>query len=174
MNLATDLLVIFLLRTVDVGIGTVRIVLLGRGKRGLAATLGFVESLIWVIAASRVLSAMDDPWRMVAFASGFAAGTYVGSWVEQWLAIGQSLVRVVAPIATDPVAPVLKEGGFPATIFHGEGHEGEVRLTLSVVPRRKVPEVVALVREANPDAFVTEDQTSSLDTTTRRNRDVRE
>ena len=173
MGIALDLLFIFFLRTVDVGVGTVRIVLLGRGKRGPAAALGFVESLIWVVAASRVLAALDDPWRMVAFAAGFAAGTYLGSWVEQWLAIGQSLIRVVAPITTDPVAPLLRSNGFPATIFTGEGQGGDVRLTISVVPRKEVPQVLQLVQAANPRAFVTEDQTSSINLLRRHNRDVR-
>jgi uncharacterized protein YebE (UPF0316 family) len=173
MDLALDLLFIFLLRTLDVGLGTVRIVLLGRGKRGTAAALGFLEAMIWVIAASRVLSALDDPWRMVAFAAGFAAGTYLGSWVEQWLAIGQSLIRVVAPVISDPVAPLLRSRGIPATTFNGEGQEGEVTLTLSVVSRKKVPQVVELVHSANPEAFVTEDQTASIDLPSRHNRDVR-
>lgn len=173
MNLVFDLLFIFVLRTIDVGVGTVRIVLLGRGKRRTAALLGFFESLIWVLAASRVLSTLDDPWRMVAFAAGFAAGTYLGSLVEQWLAIGQSLIRVVAPTSTDPVAPLLHANGFPATIFTGQGYEGTVRLTLAVVPRKQVPHVIELVQTANPEAFVTEDQTSSIELASRHNRDVR-
>ncbi len=173
MSLAFDLVLIFVLRAIDVGLATVRIVLLGRGKRGTASMLGFVESLIWVLAASRVLAALDDPWRMVAFAAGFATGTYVGSMVEQWLAIGQSLIRVVAPTSSDPVAPVLRANGFPATIFSGEGSEGDVRLTLAVVPRRQVPEVIDLVHTVNPVAFVTEDQTSSIDLAARHDRDVR-
>ena len=173
MHIALDLLVIFALRAIDVGIATVRIVLLGRGKRTMAAGLGFVESLIWVVAVSRVLSGLDDPWRMVAFAAGFAAGTYVGSLVEEWLAIGQSLVRVVAPIETDQIAPLLREKGFGATVFNGDGMEGEVRLTLAVVPRRKVTEVTKLIERANPDAFVTIDQTASIDVSARHERTVR-
>ena len=163
MQLAADLLIIFILRAIDVGIATVRIVLLGRGRRTTAAALGFFESLIWVIAVSRVLSGLDDPWRMVAFAAGFAAGTYVGSLVEEWLAIGQSLLRVVAPVETDEVAPLLRDQGFGATVFNGDGMQGEVRLTLAVVPRRKVGDAVALIQRSNPDAFVTIDQTASVD-----------
>ncbi|MDX1468599.1 MAG: DUF5698 domain-containing protein [Acidimicrobiia bacterium] len=171
MQLAADLFFIFFLRAIDVGIATVRIVLLGRGRRTTAAALGFFESLIWVIAVSRVLSGLDDPWRMVAFAAGFAAGTYVGSLVEEWLAIGQSLLRVVAPIETDEVAPLLREKGFGATVFNGGGMEGDVRLTLAVIPRRKVGAAVALIQQSNPEAFVTIDQTASVDL--RHERDVR-
>jgi uncharacterized protein YebE (UPF0316 family) len=173
MDITIDLLFIFALRTVDVGIGTVRIVLLGRGKRGAAATLGFFESLLWVIAVSRVLDGLDDPLRMVAFAAGFAAGTYAGSLVEEWIAMGQSLVRIVAPTSTTQVAPLLRDRGFAATVFDGDGLEGEVRLTLSVVPRKQLAEVTALVRVANPEAFVTVDQTASIDLVARHNRDVR-
>lgn len=173
MELTLDLLFIFVLRTVDVGIGTVRIVLLGRGKRGTAAALGFAESLIWVIAVSRVLEGLDDPLRMVAFAAGFAAGTYAGSMVEEWLAIGQSLVRIVAPVQTDQVAPLLREQGFGATVFNGDGLDGEIRLTMSVVPRKRVTQVAELIRHANPDAYVTVDQTASIDLAARHNRDVR-
>lgn len=173
MDITFDLLFIFTLRTIDVGIGTVRIVLLGRGKRGTAAALGFAESLIWVIAVSRVLDGLDDPLRMVAFAAGFAAGTYAGSLVEEWLAIGQSLVRVVAPVETDQVAPLLRGQGFGATVFNGDGLDGEVRLTLSVVPRKRVAEVTRLVHEANPEAFVTVEGTASIDLAARHNRYVR-
>ncbi len=173
MELALDLIIIFALRTIDVGIATVRIVLLGRGKRATAAGLGFAESLIWVVAVSRVLSGLDDPWRMVAFAAGFAAGTYIGSLVEEWLAIGQSLIRVVAPVETDQVAPLLRAKGFGATVLNGDGLEGEVRLTLAVVPRRKVAEATSVIHAANPKAYVTIDQTASIDLGARRNRDVR-
>jgi uncharacterized protein YebE (UPF0316 family) len=173
MELTIDLLLIFVLRTVDVGIGTVRIVLLGRGKRAPAAALGFAESLIWVMAVSRVLDGLDDPLRMVAFAAGFAAGTYAGSMVEGWLAIGQSLVRIVAPVQSDQVSPLLREQGFGATVFNGDGLDGEIRLTMSVVPRRRVAEVAGLISRANPDAYVTVDQTASIDLVARHNRDVR-
>lgn len=173
MDFALDLLFIFVLRAIDVGMATVRIVLLGRGRRVTAASLGFFESLIWVVAVSRVLSALDDPWRMVAFAAGFAAGTFVGSMVEEWLAIGQSLLRVVAPIESTEVAPLLREQGFGATVFSGDGMEGEVRLTLAVIPRRRVADATGLIRQANPDAFVTIDQTASVDLGARHERDVR-
>jgi len=171
MQLALDLFIIFSLRSIDVGISTVRIVLLGRGRRTLAAALGFVESLIWVIAVARVLSGLQDPWRMVAFAAGFAAGTYLGSLVEEWLAIGQSLLRVVAPVETDQVAPLLREMGFGATVLNGDGMKGEVRLTLAVIPRRRVGEAITKIKQANPEAFVTIDHTDSI--TFRRDTDVR-
>ena len=163
MEVAFDLLIIFTLRLLDVGMATVRIVLLGRGRRWPATILGFFESLVWVLAIARVFDGLDDPARMVAFALGFAAGTYFGSVVEEWMALGQALVRVVAPIATDPVAPLLRERGYGATVVNGDGLSGDVRLTFCVVPRRDVYAVTRLIHEANPAAYVTVDQTTTVD-----------
>ena len=163
MELFLDLLIIFSLRLVSVAIATVRIVLLGRARKGTAAALGFAESLVWVLAISRVLTGLDDPARMVAFAAGFAAGTFLGAKVEEWLALGQSLVRIVAPNESPAVAGLIRSQGFGATVINGNGLEGEVRITFSVVPRRRVAAVLRMVHEANPDAYVTVDQTSAIE-----------
>lgn len=163
MAIFLDLFLIFILRLLDVGMATVRIVLLGRGKRWPAAVLGFFEALVWVLAIARVFEGLDDPARMVAFALGFAAGTYVGSVVEEWMALGQALIRVVAPIATVPVAPLLRAKGYGATELNGDGLSGEVRVTFCVLPRREVYKVTGMIHAANPQVFVTIDQTSTID-----------
>jgi uncharacterized protein YebE (UPF0316 family) len=175
MDLFIDLATIFTLRLIDVALATVRIVLLGRGKKGTAAALALLEGLIWVVAISRVLSAgLHDPARIVAFAAGFAAGTLVGALVEERLALGQSLVRIVAPVSTPQVADALRAEGYGATVINGDGMEGEVRLTFTVVPRKKLKEVTALVHQVNPGAYVTVDhQTSSVDLMARHGREVR-
>ncbi|HEU4318655.1 MAG TPA: DUF5698 domain-containing protein [Acidimicrobiia bacterium] len=163
IQLIADLLLIVALRTLDVGISTVRIVVLGRGRRGLAAGLGFVEAIVWVVAVARVLDGIDDPARMVAFAAGFALGTYLGSKVEEWLAIGQCVIRIVAPVDSQQVAPRLRDLGFGATVFNGDGMDGEVRLTFCVVDRRQLTKVKRLISEVNPYAYVTVDDTASVD-----------
>lgn len=174
MELFIDLATIFTLRLIDVAIATLRIVLLGRGKKGTAAGLALVEGVIWVIAITRVLSAgLDDPARIVAFAAGFAAGTFVGALVEERLALGQSFVRIVAPVSSPQVADALRAEGFGATVINGDGMEGEVRLTFTVVPRRKVKAVMALVHQLNPGAYVTVEHTSSVDLGARHGREVR-
>lgn len=172
MRLALDLLLIFGLRALDVGLSTVRIVFLGRGRRVPAAALGFAEATVWVLAFTRVLDGIDDPARIVAFAAGFAVGTYVGSLVEEWLALGQSMVRIVTQTDTPSPAQLLREHGYGATEINGDGMLGEVTVTFSVVPRKNVATVARLIDETNPDAYVTVDTTASIDLA-RHGRDVR-
>lgn len=155
MDIFLSALLIFGLRLVDVSLGTLRIVMLTRGSGWKAGLVGFFESLTWVFAASQVLGSLDDPVRMVAFALGFGAGTYLGVTIEGWLAMGTNIVRIVAPVDSPQAAPVLRENGFAATVLNGEGLHGDVRLTLTVVPRRRLRHVLELVYGANPASFVT-------------------
>ncbi len=147
--------------------------MLSKGRKLAATGLGFVEALIWVLAIARVLDGLDDPIRMIAFAAGFAAGTYLGALVEEWMALGQVLVRVISPIDSPPVADMLRENDYGATVVNGDGLTGEVRITFSVVPRREVRRLSGMIHETNPEAFVTLETTTSVDIPHRHERDVR-
>ncbi|MCB2223000.1 MAG: DUF2179 domain-containing protein [Actinobacteria bacterium] len=155
MDLFLSALLIFGLRLVDVSLGTIRIVLLTRGDAWKAGLVGFVESLTWVVAVSQVLGNLNDPVRMLGFAAGFGTGTFVGVMIERWLAMGTYVVRIVAPVSSPQAADALRAAGYPVTVFNGEGRDGEVRLAMSVVRRRQTKDVLRIVYEANPAAFVT-------------------
>jgi len=156
MDLVLGALTIFLLRIGDVSISSVRIVTLMRGRIGLAAVMGFFESLFWVVAAAIVFSSgINDPVRMIAFAAGFASGTLLGGYIERWLAMGTAFIRVVTSVDDSPVADSLRDGGYPVTVLNAEGRDGEVRVNFLVLPRRKVKEALAIVSAVNPAAFVT-------------------
>lgn len=154
-------LIIFGLRVVDVSLGTLRIVMLVRGRRWVAGALGFFESLTWVSAAGLVLTNLDSPVKIIAFAGGYATGTVLGSAIEHRLALGNSLLRIVTANGSPSVAPVLRDAGFAVTEVAGQGLEGEVRIAFSVVKRREIPDALRTVHAFSPDAFVTVDDTTT-------------
>ncbi len=155
MSILLNVLFIIGLRLIDVPLGTLRIMLLTRGSRWRSGLVGFLESLTWVTAATLVLREVDDPVRMVAFATGFGLGTILGVSLERWLAPGTAVVQVVSPVASPEVAPELRSQGFGVTVLNGEGRDGDVRISLSVIPRRQLRQVLQTVRSTNPDAFTT-------------------
>lgn len=155
MELILSALAILALRVVDVSIGTVRIVMIMRSRLAVAAALGFFESLTWVTAAALVFTNLDSPLRVVAFAGGFATGTLMGGLVERWVAIGSCTIRVMAPVDSPPVAHALRSEGFGVTVVNAEGRDGEVRVTFTVVPRRRSRAALAIIDEINPAAFIT-------------------
>jgi uncharacterized protein YebE (UPF0316 family) len=148
-------LVIFCLRLADVSLGTLRIVMLVRGNRRWAGLLGFFESLIWLLAAREVLGNLDSVVKMIGYAGGYAVGTMLGATIERWLAMGSVLVRIVAPVDSTHAYESLRAAGYPTTVLNGEGRDGPVRISFSVLPRREAKRALEVVSGVNPGAFVT-------------------
>ena len=69
---------VFAARTLDVSVGTLRIIMISKGNGVPAAILGFFESLIWIFAITQLISNLTNPLYYIAFASGFAFGTFRG------------------------------------------------------------------------------------------------
>ena len=67
-------LLIFLLRIVDVSMSIMRMILAVRGHRVAAASIGFFEVLIWLVAVGAALEHLDSWLHIVGYAAGFAAG----------------------------------------------------------------------------------------------------
>jgi len=161
LPLAMSALLIFFMRIADVSLGTLRIGFLVRGKRGLAGLFGFVESLIWLLAAAEVLGNLDSVWKFVAYAAGYATGTMLGVSIERWLAMGTSLMRVVSTVGTPDTTDALREAGYYVTELNARGRDGDVRVSFTVLPRRRERAALKLITSINPDSFVTFEPTTA-------------
>lgn len=155
-------LLIFLMRIADVSIGTVRIILVARGRKLLAPALGFVEILIWLYAISNIMQNLDRLAYYLAYAAGFAAGNHLGIIVEERLAIGIGMVRVITRRKADRLIASLRRAGYGVTTVIGEGSAGPVDIIYTVVRRAELPRVIEAIHTFNPRAFyVVEDVRSA-------------
>ena len=155
---------IFLLRLLDQTLGTLRALYVNKGKPLFGAGLGFIESAIWVVAISQVIKDLDDPYLIIGYALGFASGTIVGSYIESSIGIGDVVIRIFLSKDdnTKNVAKELRANGFGVTIINGEGMQGEVSILWCVAPRKKAKQVLNIVYEINPAAYITTESTSPI------------
>jgi uncharacterized protein YebE (UPF0316 family) len=163
-------LTILVLRICDVSIGTVRIVMLVRDRIFIAGVLGVAQSLVWIYAAGIVLTNLDSPPRIIAFALGFGIGSVLGSLIERQLALGHSILRAITPVGDPCVANELRRGGYGVTVVNAEGLDGEVRVAFTVVPRKRTADVLERIRRTNPHAFVTLESVKTPDLAPHRHR----
>ena len=145
---------IFLARVVDVGLGTVRIILLNRGRRALAPALGFLEVLIWLIAIRQIFQHLDNVAAFFGYALGFAAGTAIGMAIEEKLAIGMVTLRVITAEDARDLIVSMNESDFGVTSFAAEGVSGRVRLLFTIVRRKDLDRALDIVRDSHPRAFI--------------------
>lgn len=144
--------VIFAMRVVDVSLGTMRLIVMVRGRRGVAAAIGFLEVLIWIVAVAQALQHLDSLYHVIGYAGRFAAGTYVGVAGENLIAPGKVVVRAIIPDEADgATAQALREDGYAVTEMDGRGREGPVVLN-TVVARKEAPRVVDAIEAHAPEA----------------------
>jgi len=144
---------IFLARIADVSVGTVRLIFVSRGLKYLAPVAGFFEVLIWLLAIGQIMQHLSNVACYVAYAGGFATGNFVGMLIAERLLLGVVLVRVIIEKDANLLIDALRSGNYGVTSIDGHGISGEVKVVLTIVPRREVRQVVALVKRFNPQAF---------------------
>jgi uncharacterized protein YebE (UPF0316 family) len=146
-------LLIFFARICDVTLGTLRIVFISKGDKMIAPLLGFLEVLIWLIAITQVMQNLSNIASYLAWAFGFAAGNFLGLRIEQKLALGQMVVRVITVEAADNLIERLAGRGYRLTCVDARGTRGKVNLLFMIVKRKKLNEVIGIIRDYNPQAF---------------------
>ncbi len=155
-------LLIFCLRLVDVSLGTVRLIMIGRGRRKIAPLLGFVEVTIWVVAISQVITNLDNIFNILGYSSGFAAGTLVGMWIEDKLALGHVGISIISTTKGHKIVQTLRQADYGVTELTGSGRSGVVDLITTIVPRKDIEEVFRLVNQTDPKSFIAVDDMKAV------------
>ena len=146
---------IFVLRCVDVSLGTLRMILTIQGRRTLSALLGFVEVTVFITAVASVVRGPLDPFRIVAYGGGFAAGTFLGMTLDRRLGLGDAVARVITK-SHRQLAAALTAAGFGVTVVDGRGGRGsEDGIVFSVCRRSRLQELMTIIRHIDRSAIVT-------------------
>lgn len=146
---------IFFLRVSDMTLDTLRMLFVMRGRKGIAWTLGFFQAGIFVVAITSVLKNLDNPLNIVGYAAGFATGNVAGMWIEERLAVGHLRLNIICPTRGTAVATALREASFGVTEIPARGRDGVVSLLSVSVFRKDMARAEEVVREADPEAFMT-------------------
>ncbi len=141
------LFLIFCARILDVSIGTLRILFLVRGRRGIAAALGFAEVMIYLTALGYVLGGGREMslLQMVVYCAGFSTGNFVGSFLEERLMNAYVVLEIIMDKTPETKIMVekIRSDGYGATVVYGKGRDG-IRSIIKVICRRSdIPVVTA-------------------------------
>ncbi len=154
-TILSNVLLLFLLCLAQVSVGTLRTILMTRGRRGWSACLGFAEVTLWVIGVSQVLDHFDTLWHVLGYSSGYVAGTMAGMWLESRLALGYVNVDIVSTNKGPEIARQIRQAGYGATQLPAQGRSGPVHRIDVVAPRKQVTALLRLINEIDAASFVT-------------------
>jgi uncharacterized protein YebE (UPF0316 family) len=157
LPMLTSALLIFSLRVVDVSLYTIRLMMVVRGRKGLAWLLAFSQATIYMLAILGVLTNLDNWMNIIGYAAGFATGNVVGIWLEGKLAIGITHLRVISERRGSRIVERLRTAGYAVTEVAGQGRDGMVTILNCGVQRREAGKVTKFIAEIDDEAFITEE-----------------
>lgn len=155
MVILTQALFIFFARITDVSMGTIRMIMLVKGQRRIAALIGFFEVMIYLVVLGKVVGNINKPILIIAYCLGYASGNFVGSKLEERLSIGRLLVQIIIKEIESGLVEALRASGFGVTIFTGEGMDGNSYMLNIITERKKLPMLKEIVENQDCGAFIT-------------------
>ncbi len=159
MNIWILGLIIFFARIIDVSVGTLRTIGIVQGRMKMAFFLGLIETSMWLLVLTAVLDkVMETPILAVFYAVGFSTGNVVGIAIEKKLAMGFTNLRVISMLNGRLIADKIRENGYRATVFEGEGKDSKVLEVYVVCERKALPKLIKIVKEIEPEAFFITEQ----------------
>lgn len=146
-------ILIFLAKVADVTFGTIRIILISRGRKFIAPIFAFFEIIIWLFAISQIMQHLTNITYYLAYAGGYAIGNFVGVWVEEKMAIGMVIIRIITKKDASELVERLRSTGYGVTSFDGQGSTGQVKLIYMTIERKDVDNIIEIIKRFNPKAF---------------------
>jgi uncharacterized protein YebE (UPF0316 family) len=162
MDILLWTMIIFAARVADVGLGTIRVQLIIRRKKVLAALTGFVEVLIFILIVSRVIRDIQYWPYVLAYASGFAVGTLLGMVLAEKLAERVMQATVICHGSSVEVEQAVRRAGFALTRYNGEGRDGPVDVFDVICTAPQVAALTRTITTVEPSAFLYTHELSGL------------
>ncbi|AZB43162.1 DUF2179 domain-containing protein [Bacillus sp. FJAT-42376] len=148
-------LLIFILQILYVPILTLRTIFLVKNQTRAAAGVGLMEAAIYIVALGIVFQDLSNIYNIIAYVLGFSVGLFLGGKLENRLAIGYVTHHVNLNERSDELVNALRNAGFGVTVFNGQGLNS-IRYRLDIVSKRsREQELMEIVEEIEPKAFMT-------------------
>lgn len=154
---------IFIVRIIDVSMGTVATILTVKGKKFLASVIGFIEILLWFLIVREALNT-DETSILVAisYALGFATGTYIGGYISERFISGNFGVQVIT--GNKKLIPFLKKAGFGVTVVDimVEDESQKKYMLFISIDKTKFESLRKLIKKYDKNAFVVVNETKEV------------
>jgi uncharacterized protein YebE (UPF0316 family) len=146
-------MLIMLARIFDVSLGTLRIILIGKGYKNIAPVIGFFEILVWIIAVGQIMQHLDRWLYYIAYAMGYAFGTFIGMKLENKLSLGQVVVRIITANDSNELIDCFKTNNYNFTTVEAMGKFGPVKIIFMITQRHLLNQTLKFIEEYNPTSF---------------------
>ena len=154
MNTLFLCLKIFLVRIIDVSLGTARTIIMVRGKGLIASIIGFFEVFVWFLIVREALNTTESGlFIAISYSLGFATGTYIGSIFSEKFIESNLSIEVITE--KKELADKIRKKNYVVSVLNVNGQEEIPKYMLVIeIKNKKLNSLKKLIDEFDKDAFI--------------------
>lgn len=148
---------IFLVRIVDVSLGTFRTVTLVKGKTSTASFIGFFEVLIWFLVVKEALNTdVNSIWVAISYAGGFATGTLLGGYISDAFITGTVSVQVITDKISEKMINAIRDAGYAVSIMDlvTKNKKSPKNMLFIEIDKKEVRNLEKIIKQFDKKAFI--------------------
>ncbi len=145
---------IFLVRILDVSLGTFRTIITVKGKSLYASIIGFIEVFVWFIIVREALNTdVDSIWIAFSYSLGFATGTYIGSIISKKFIKSTFSFEVIT--SKYEMIDILRNKGYAVTVLDVKGKDDtqDKYMLLLEIENSVLNDLKNIIKQIDKDAF---------------------
>ena len=151
---------IFFARIIDVSLGTIRTVIVVKGKNLVGSILGFFEVTVWFLVVEQALNtASSNIFIVLSYALGFSTGTYIGGIISTKLINSKYEVQIITDKNVQDMIDKIRDNNMAVSILKLEGKNKNKYMLYVEVSNNKLRELSSIVKSIDENAFVVVNET---------------
>lgn len=153
---------IFLVRIVDVSLGTLRTIITVKGRNMLASMVGFVEVFVWFVIAREALNTdVDSIWIAISYSLGFATGTYIGGFLSDKFISGTLGLQVITSSKNTTLIDTLRSKGYGVSVVDvkGRDNKNEKYMLFIEIDKKNISHIKSVIKNIDENAFIVVNET---------------
>jgi uncharacterized protein YebE (UPF0316 family) len=154
VNIVIWAIIIFVGRIIDVSLGTIRVNMIIRRKKVLAAVVGFFEVTIFISIIVRIIKDIDNIYGILAYGAGFAVGTVLGIIISEKLSKDLVSTNIISREHNEEIKKLISSEGYGFTCYKGAGVQGRVEIINVVCSHSSLKRLHKIVYLKDPSAFM--------------------
>lgn len=154
---------IFVVRIMDVSLGTVRMMFTVKGNRLIASLVGFIEVLIWFSVVKEALQTTENSILIaISYSLGFATGTYIGGYLSNKLITGNITVQVFTD--NNKLEGILRDAKYAVSVIECKGYKDEIKHMLYInINKKREKNIRKLIHSNDSHAFIVVNETKYVE-----------
>lgn len=148
-------LIIFIAMAIYVALNTIRVILVIRGKKGIAAAIAAIENFIYMSTFAFAITGPNNTLIPILVASaGYAVGVLTGTLVEKRLNMGHLVVQIITEGDLGEIVSELRKDNYGITNWKVAGLHGEKDMLYLLVKKKRYGLLEQKIKTIKPTAFV--------------------